>query len=64
MMPNTIQWSNAMDPTTWDSEAENAKVTTCLNRFEVLASSQEMNSEIMRKWVHEQLDRWLDSRTK
>lgn len=64
MTQNTIQWSNVMDPTTWDLEAEKAKITTCLNRFEVLASSKEMSSEIMRTWAHEQLDRWLDSRTK
>lgn len=62
MMQNTIQWSNAMDPATWDSEAEKAKVTTCLNRFELLASSKEMSSEVMRQWAHEQLDRWLDAR--
>ena len=62
MTQNTIQWSNAMDPTTWDSDVEKAKVTTCLNRFEVLASSREMDSEVMRKWAHEQLDAWLDRR--
>jgi hypothetical protein len=62
MTQNTIQWSNAMDPTKWDSEIEKAKVTTCLNRFEVLASSKEMHSDVMRKWAHERLDEWLDKR--
>jgi len=51
-----------MDPTKWDSETEKAKVTTCLNRFEVLASSKEMHSDVMRKWAHERLDEWLDKR--
>lgn len=62
MTQNTIQWSNVMDPTTWDLEAEKAKVTTCLNRFELLASSSKMDSEVMRKWAHERLDEWLDKR--
>ena len=61
MTQNTVQWSKPMDPTAWDSDADLVTVTTCLNRFELLASG-ELPSEIMRRWAHEQLDAWLDKR--
>lgn len=51
-----------MDPKEWNSKLEVVKATICLNRFELLTSSDEVDSETMRKWAHEQLDRWLEIR--
>ena len=57
-----VQWAHPMDPAEWNPKISVVKATTCLNRFELLASSDEVDSDTMRKWAHEQLDRWLDSR--
>jgi len=59
-----VQWSFSMDPLTWakDSGAGVVKATACLNRFELLANGGPVDSEVMRKWAHEQLDAWLDKR--
>lgn len=62
MTHNTVQWSNPMDPSEWKLEVETVEATICLNRFELLVSSRELDSGVMRKWAHEQLDKWLDSR--
>jgi hypothetical protein len=57
-----VQWSHPMDPTKWDQTVGVVKATTCLNRFELLASGEDVDSETMRKWAHERLDEWLDKR--
>ena len=64
MTQNTVRWSRPMDPKDWGGEMgiSTAKVTVCQNRFELLASSSDLDSEAMRKWAHERLDEWLDKR--
>lgn len=57
-----VQWSFPMDSTTWARSLGVVKATTCLNRFELLASSTDVDSDTMRKWAHERLDEWLDKR--
>lgn len=57
-----VQWSHPMDPHQWNPKVEVVKATVCLNRFELLASSTAVDSDTMRKWAHEQLDAWLNSR--
>ena len=62
MTQNTVQWSNPSDPNNWSLQLATVETTTCLNRFEVLISGSELDSELVRKWAHEQLDAWLDKR--
>jgi hypothetical protein len=63
VMPfSQVQWSQPMDPTKWDQTMGAVKATTCLNRFELLASGEDVDSETMRKWAHERLEEWLNNR--
>jgi hypothetical protein len=63
VMPfSQVQWSQPMDPTKWDQTMGVVKATTCLNRFELLASGEDVDSETMRKWAHERLEEWLNNR--
>jgi hypothetical protein len=57
-----VQWSYPTDPTVWDQTVGVVKATTCLNRFELLASGEDVDSETMRKWAHERLEEWLNNR--
>jgi hypothetical protein len=57
-----VQWSYSMDPTVWDQTVGVVKATACLNRFELLASGEDVSSDTMRKWAHERLEEWLNSR--
>ena len=57
-----VRWSQPMDPRVWSQSVGVVKVTKCLNRFEILADSADVESEMMREWAHERLDEWLNSR--
>ena len=57
-----VRWSQPMDPLVWSQRIGVVKVTTCLNRFEILADGGDVESEMMREWAHKRLDEWLDGR--
>ena len=52
-----IKWNEDVEP----ADIGTVKVTTCLNRFEILFDA-DIPSDAVREWAHEQLDAWLDER--
>jgi hypothetical protein len=54
-----INWTQDVEP--WPADIGTVKVTSCLNRFEVLIEDN-VPSDAVRTWAHEQLDAWLDER--
>lgn len=56
-----IKWSKQDDPEDFGADVGSVKITTCLNRFEMLLEG-DIPSDAVRTWAHEQLDAWLDDR--
>ena len=54
-----VKWTQDVEP--WPADIGTVKVTSCLNRFEVLIEDG-VPSDAVRTWAHEQLDAWLDER--
>ena len=54
-----VKWTQDVEP--WPADIGTVKVTSCLNRFEVLIED-DVPSDAVRTWAHEQLDAWLDER--
>jgi len=54
-----VKWTQDVEP--WPADIGTVKVTSCLNRFEVLIEDN-VPSDAVRTWAHEQLDAWLDER--
>ena len=54
-----VNWTQDVEP--WPADIGTVKVTSCLNRFEVLIEDG-VPSDAVRTWAHEQLDAWLDER--
>lgn len=54
-----VNWTQDVEP--WPADIGTVKVTSCLNRFEVLIED-DVPSDAARTWAHEQLDAWLDER--
>lgn len=54
-----VNWTQDVEP--WPADIGTVKVTSCLNRFEVMLEG-DIPSDAVRTWAHEQLDAWLDER--
>lgn len=59
-----VKWSQPMDAVKWLSDIGVIKVTTCFNRFEILMNDADIPSDGVSEWAHQQVDKWLQSRTK